>query len=209
MNSPVLKLGRSLLFSAAPVREKTLAVFVVLCIAVNALIPKFAIAENDYSTLCKIMQSQSVLLEFFSFSTLPAKIVGELFNEHNPLATAQHKTPAGQDTKNTSNTSSDFSISASTMKDASTKFLSQRSIGDGGFGAVIFRKCHSLMPGGERTKAPPGAFFALFIILMFYFLRARSSLPDAAIFSFAKYKTQFNNLNWVFSLSNTNHQGSF
>ena len=197
--------------TVASVKEKALAVFVVLCIFANALVPKFAIDSKDYSTLCQIMKSQSVLFEFFSFSSIPVKIVNELFNEQRgvmqPLA--QKKAPKN-DTSNTSNTASDFSISATNIRDASVKFLSQRVHDLEGNVASVFSKYFSAPPDTRSSGAPPGVYLGFIALLMFYFMRARSALPDAAVInSLSIYRTQFKNLNWVFSLSIIIPQGSF
>jgi len=200
MNSTVIKLGRSLFFSVAPMREKALAVFVVLCIFVNALVPKFSIDAKDYSTLCRIMKSQTVLFEFFSLSNLPVKIVNELFTERGGVSPLARKKAPKDDTSNTSNTSSDFSITGSGLRDVSARYSAQRGFDLNGSGAALLCKYLNALPEAH-SSAPPGMCFSLMIVLMFFFLRARSALPDAAaIFSFATNRAQFRKMNWVFSL---------
>jgi len=160
--------------------------------------------------LCRIMKSQSVIFEFFALSNIPVKIVNELFSQRNPVSPLAKKNIPKGDTPNTSNTSSDFSITTSNAKDVSGRYSPQfRNDRAGGPAAVLLQSVNA-PPGGQESGAPPGACFAFFAVLIFMFMRARSALPDAAaIFSFAKNRTQFNNLNWVFSLSIINPQRSF
>lgn len=196
--------------TVASVRERMLAVFVVLCIIVNALMPRFAIDANDYSTLCQIMKSQSVLFEFFSFSTIPVKIVNELFNEQrNEMQPLAGKKSPKNDTSNASNTASDFSITASGFKDVSNRGYSQKGSAFGGNAVAVYRNYTGALQDDFASGAPPGIWFGLFAVLMFFFLRARSALPDAAavIYNYAFSKPN-SLLNWVFSLSITTSQRS-
>jgi hypothetical protein len=180
MSKTFLLTGRNFYLAVASVRIKALAVFVVLCIFANALVPKFALDAKDYSTLCQIMKSQSALFEFFSFSTLPIKIVNEIFNEQRGASAASQRKAPRDDTSNASNTSSDFSITGAAFQDVS-RFLSQRGADFGGGGALaVFAKNLSVLPGSDSGN-PPVIPLIAFILLMFYFLRARSALPDAAI----------------------------
>jgi hypothetical protein len=196
MNSKTLRFGKSLFFSAASAGERALAVFVVLCILANSLVPRFSIGAKDYSMLCRIMKSESVIFEFFSFSNIPVKIVNELMSRRGGMQPLAPKKAPKDDTKNTSNTSSDFSITSSNLKDASARFSSQPGSNFNGNAAAVFRENLSGLPGSNASGAPPWACFAFLIILMFYFLRARSALPDAYAISMF-----FNTLNPAFSFS--------
>jgi hypothetical protein len=179
MKTLVLSGKRSYSTAAA---VKALAVFLVMSIFVNALVPKFAIDANDYSTLCQIMKSQTALLEFFSFSTLPIKIVDRLFNEQGAASSASHKKAPKDDANNASNTASDFSITSNTFKDVS-RFLSKCGAGFGCGGALaVFAGNLRASPGtGPCPGSVPVVPLVIIILLMFYFLKARSALPDAAI----------------------------
>jgi len=195
--------GRNLYFAAASVSVKALAVLMVLCICANALVPKFAIDAKDYSTLCRIMKSQSALFEFFSFSTLPIKIVNEIFNEQRNASAASRKKAPKDDTSNASNTSADFSITGAAFENVS-RFLPQRCADFGGGGApAVFAGQLSVLPAGADPGNPPVVPLVTAILLMFYFLKARSALPDAAIIMPAnsKKKSRFAVANRDFSLS--------
>ena len=210
MNSTPLKLGRGLFSAAAFMGEKTLAVFIVLCIFANILVPRFSIREDEYSTLRKIMRSQSVIFEFFSFSNLPVKIVNELFSRRNGVQPLPHKKAPQNDAKNTSNTSSDFSITTSNVKDISGRYSSQRGQALDGSLAAVFLKNQSVLSGWHESGAPPGVYFAFITVLMFFFLRARSALPDAsAIFMYFGILDPAYNLSRVFYLHITIPKRSF
>jgi hypothetical protein len=94
------------------------------------------------------------------------------------LPLSRKKAPK-DDTKNTSNTSSDFSITSQGVKDAPLRFLNQRDLDNGGSVTAIFNKTLRFLGGGVRSDAPPGVLLIFFILLMFYFMRARSALPDS------------------------------
>lgn len=64
------------IFSAAIAKVCVMAT--VLCVCCNTLVPRFAIDAIDQESMAVIFAQQSSLLCFFSFSSLPMKIVNNL-----------------------------------------------------------------------------------------------------------------------------------
>jgi hypothetical protein len=83
--------------------------FLVFSFLVNAVIPKITLDQESSSVLYQILQTQSALICFLSFSSIPIKIIDGMFNdERSALKTsAAQKNNKHEDKKNTS---CDFSI---------------------------------------------------------------------------------------------------
>ncbi|MBN1822684.1 MAG: hypothetical protein JW803_00030 [Endomicrobiales bacterium] len=164
------------------VLNRFLAGFIFLCIAVNGLVPRFAMNSQDAETLSKIMQNQSVLLSFFSFSTLPVKIVNELMAQNMGVKTSADKNIPAKDAKNTANTSTDYSLTGADIRtnsriisnlrsaDLAAKFVSSA--------AISLKEA----PRIAESSCLPGGTCALLMLMMFFLILARSALPaDASI----------------------------
>lgn len=195
---PSLRLG--LISNVVSHGGKFLAGLMVFCIMVNGFIPRFSIGAKDYEVLSQIMQRQSSLLRFFSFSTLPVKIVNDLFAGRGALPQAAHKkAPKHQDT-NTTNTSVDYSFINFDKKTNANRLGVALRIGDAAMQAAGIGVSALVAAARATDEAPPGERFALLALILICFMLPRSSVPDGpASFSFARNPyTQLDKTSWVF-----------
>jgi len=161
------------------VRDRLVTGFIVVCILLNGFVPKFSIDTSGREVFSQIMASQSILLHFFVLSTIPKNIVGEIFKERN-LPPAQQKQQPAKQRQNSSNSSADYSaLNADTRNAQSRNNCFQR-------GADTDGKFFISWPGVSRTLSVsenylPGVNSVFVVLLIFFFLRPRSSLPDGAI----------------------------
>jgi len=168
--------------------KKALVLIILAAMVANFLVPRFSLSRQDSFTLTQIIKTQSTLLYFFSLTTLPMKMVNDLFHRSQsaPL-TSQDK----QDGKphNASDTSADFTILS-----ANKTVASERN--DLGSAWVPFALAEGIeLVAGRLYKlfgTAQGSGVPLICMLMFFFLRPRSAIDDI-IFSYTNNKTQLIN----------------
>jgi hypothetical protein len=189
-------------------RDRFLTGFVVFCIFLNGFVPRFSIPADDYNVLSQIIASQSILLHFFSLSTLPEKIVNELFKEQS-MPQAQHKKLPAKQNSNSTNSSSDYTLINADARGALNRHNFCHRIGDQAGNIALLLP--SLWAGFSQTSdaALPGVSSVFLILVVFFFLLPRSSLADgaAAIIFNNSEGTQLDLSSWVFSLIITNSHG--
>jgi hypothetical protein len=160
-------------FAVTPVM-KAFAVFVVLCFFSNVLVPKTAIDVRGYSALCQMIKSRPILLEFFSISILPVKILSGLLSEQrNVLSASQKKAPIGC-TSNMFKGLPDLIIAGSIIQNMS---LRGSAFNYGNAPAVLSGNLTNMLFGPRGN--PPGLPLLELIVLIFCFMKARGALPDA------------------------------
>ncbi|MHB9156056.1 MAG: hypothetical protein ACYC5N_10290 [Endomicrobiales bacterium] len=168
-------------------KERILAVLIGACFVINGLVPRHRIAADEYEVLSQIMQQQSALLRFFSFSSLPVKLVNDLFSEyHDMAADPSGKTPReGQ--KKSPDTSSDYSLVSFDKTGMNRPGFAQR-VSEGVPAAAGAFQPLPVTPDAGSTS-PPGERHVFLLLLLFLFLLPRSSLSEGAVraFSFRGY----------------------
>lgn len=181
---------------------KFLAGLMVFCIMVNGLIPRFSIGAKDYEVLSQIMQRQSSLLRFFSFSTLPVKLVDDLFAGRGALPQSAHKKAPKQQNTNSTNTSADYSFINFDKKTSVNRSGIAQRIGDTAMQAAGAGISVLVTAAKPLDEAPPGERFALLALILLCFMLPRSSVSDGpAVLSFARDTyTQLAKTSWVFYL---------
>lgn len=189
-------------------REKILAGLIVFCIFFNGFVPRFAIDADDNNTLSQIIASQSILLQFFSFSSLPVKIVNDLVaNAVNPLAAKNGKLPK-KDHRNSSNSASDFSFISLDKKTNSGRFGYDRSMPQMENSCVVSSVSRHFALPGILINYLPGECSVFLIFLLLFIMLPRSALSEnnSAIRMIKKeLKTQLVHASWVFSFIKTNY----
>jgi len=181
-----------------PLRNSVLAVMVIFSILINAFIPRFAVSQDDLNTLSQIIEQQSTLLRFFSLSSIPLKIVDELFSEGQSLSAGVQKSNPEKKKEREANSSSDFSI-ISTQRTLNTgrsnllrsvvKDLSFLFSGASG-------SSQSCIRGSPLKISPHPIVFCL--ILMLFFMLPRSSINDNIARLNRFIYTQLGFPSWVF-----------
>jgi hypothetical protein len=183
-------------------KDRLIVGCIVLCILLNGFVPRFSIDQRDYEVLNQILQSQSILIQFFSCSSLPLKIVTDLFSQ--PGAADTPKKSSGQHLP-AANASADYSLMSLDNKLAGSRSQFTRTAVFG-TDLSLHRVASSVKLTVDQMNypiSPHPVFFA--IILMFFFLFPRSSIPEGVIMLFrvrGNIFSQFAYANWDFSLIN-------
>ncbi|MCX5782416.1 MAG: hypothetical protein NT145_06910 [Elusimicrobia bacterium] len=184
-----------------PLKKCVLAGMIIFSILINALVPRFALSQEDFGVLSKIMQQQSTLLRFFSLSSIPLNIVNEIFCESQNVKSDVKTSLPGQKKESKTNSCSEFSfISFGTTLNL-TKLNTQGSEGSGGsiFGISGFSR--NYLTGDLINFSPHLFIFVSF--LLFFFLLPRSSVNDNyASINYKNHSTQLGFPSWVFLLPN-------
>jgi len=145
---------------------------VAFTILINLFIPRFAVKQAEYDMLSEILQSQSALICFISFSSIPLRIVSELFSDQR--TTSRKPVKGGEERENTS---SDYLITANDKKLSDTRsgfngMLKNLDSGLKGFFVIDDKIGNS---PGERVRGDIIVIFLAFLVLL-----PRSGLPDNA-----------------------------
>jgi hypothetical protein len=191
--------GRTI-FADSALRSKLMAVFVIFCLLANAFLPKFALNQRDYDVLSEIMANQSLLLSYLSFSTIPMKIVSDLFTEKNAVATGKTGKQKSEDKANSASASSEFSLMNACSQNL--RVAPQWTSGFGGsLPAVALHASRTVLSPSENLCAAAG--FRIFLLLvLFFFMLPRSSVGDYYILKSFPIRvcTQLAVQSWVFYL---------
>ena len=183
-----------------PLRHSILAVMVVLSILANALIPRFAVSQDDLNTISQIIEQQSTLLRFFSLSSVPLNIVNQLFADSQVSSVGVQSNSPAKKKEHKSNAQSDFSIISIEGARSAGKSGVQRLTGKdisvtlseiSGFAQNSIR--------GSPINVSPHPFIFCIIVILF-FLLPRSSVNEAAavIMNRVRVYTQLGFPSWVF-----------
>ena len=151
------------------------------CIVFNGLVPRFALGENDRAVLCRIIASQSVLLDFFSFSVLSGKIVNNLFYD-GAFPWQEHSRYPSDKNKNSKNSSSAYSILSFDKRSNSRMEYGSQGVSGGGNGRFAlsvwnFEATRAMFK--RQWYAKWRLIVYLLLMLMMYGL-ARSGIEEAS-----------------------------
>ncbi|MHB9155504.1 MAG: hypothetical protein ACYC5N_07405 [Endomicrobiales bacterium] len=186
---------------AASHGERLLAVLIILCFLVNGFVPRFSIEGKNYEALSQLIARQSALLQLFSFSSLPVKIVNELFVERCEASRGAAKKLPKDENRNNSNSSTDYSLSGLDSKTNGGRYgyFVRNFEGPGNAAA----HASLAVKDGPVTARAPGAQTGVrcLLVLMFFFLLPRSSVSEDNVLVFSRsVKTQLAGASWVFYL---------
>lgn len=159
--------------------KKNIISLLLLCMVINFLVPKFSIEPEDCSAVSQLIKKQSALLYFFSLSAVPLKIVNDMFAGQAPQSKNSGKRP-DKNSVPCANTSSDYSlVGSSAQNNIKNEFVRAwlPYINTLVLSSVFERPLYRYFGTGHGS----GILFLL--TLMFFFLRPRSSIDDALIFS--------------------------
>lgn len=180
--------------------NRLLAGVLVFSFFMNGFVPRFSINDEDYAVFEQIMASQSILLQFFAFSTVPVKIVNDLFTQKGATARAAKQDAPRKNTSHAANTASDYSLMTFENRSGSVRLSTLQRPGEGMPVAAadgFYVPSHIPRMAGD---AIPWAYAGFLVVLIFFFLLPRSSLSDGGIL-FALYPlTQRARSRWVFLL---------
>ena len=198
--------GRISIYS--PLKNIVLAVMIVFSILVNAFIPRFAVSQDDLSTLSQIIEQQSTLLRFFSLSSVPLDIVNQLFAESRVVPNGLQSGKTEKKKEHKTNAQSDFSIisleGAGNIGKSGAQRLAGKDMG------VLFSEISGFLQNsirGSPINISPHP-FVFCVILILFFLLPRSSVNDAAaIMTRSRVYTQLGSPSWVFLFPNNNASG--
>ncbi len=178
-----------LLFSAA----------VFFSIILNSFIPRFFAGSFDNNLFSRFFQSQTIVFEYFNFTSVPIDIVNHLFaNNSGSAVSDKNKTPKKE--KNSSSVSEFNFISCQTAASLSAN-LSQNLVNI--YSSLLIPMCSVSL--AESSLDPPWGRMGVLLFSMFcFFLLPRSSINDAyiAIANRACHITRFEKSNRVFLLLN-------
>jgi hypothetical protein len=164
--------------------------FVAVSIMLNSLMPRFSVNQKECDILSQILESQSCLLCFFSFSSIPLRIVGDLFA--NPQSTPQKAQKGKQKSDSTSTSSSDFSIfgfehNLFKLEKQDTQPI-VRVVGGTDSACLNNFVIQKTFLSYEMRSC------AYIVALLFLFLLPRSGLPENAIKLYKNRITQIRNI---------------
>ena len=165
--------------------KNKLVLLITVCLFANIMLPKFNIESGDYETFCKIISNQPVFSQFCTLSSVPVKIVNELFQEQNPLAqhlSANEKPVSKSQKAEKANSSADFLL-LSAKENVSLKTCNSR------VSPLLssLDKSSLLHPAGlglERIEISAGYLYVcpliLSLLILFYVL-PRGAIEDSAM----------------------------
>ncbi|MGA2090888.1 MAG: hypothetical protein ABSH12_05435 [Endomicrobiales bacterium] len=163
--------------SAFTISVKLITATAIFCMVFNGLAPRYSITPHDYDELSRVVGTQILLMQFFSFSTIPMTIVNQLMRD---VAGKPH---ANHHTKKQSGTSTEASAGFSIVSGETRQIFNR--------GAASFPDAPShLSPVcmfqqgylNRSTQGPPVDPPIGFIVnlLLFFFLLPRSGIEDHA-----------------------------
>jgi len=167
---------RSLNFTVTPMMAKAFAVFIALCFFANVLVPRIVINTGDYSAIRQLIKKRPILIEYFSLSVLPVKILNAFFNEQRKIFKVPlKKAPIGC-TDNMSKNLPDLFVAGSSIQNISKPLSLFGQAGN--LFAILSKNISNTLCAypGNTTGLPLFAF----VFLIFCFMKARGALPDAA-----------------------------
>jgi hypothetical protein len=157
---------------------KYLAAVTVFCLLVNVAAPRCNISPRDYDVLSQVMGVQTMLMECFSLSAIPMKIIGELMKD--AAATAPGQQRKKKQDGNTPAASTDFSIVSAETRMGLARYSHGVTAGVGCTSLSDMFQCGDANSAPLRSPVePPGGVGV--ILLLFFFLLPRSGLDDNAI----------------------------
>lgn len=182
--------------------HKILAGCIALFILMQAFIPRFVVTGNDSRVLSQIIETQSILFKFFSLSTVPLQIVGDLFNEPSRRA-APVKQPRQHESSGP-NSSTDFFLTQGESWSQTVRWAGQllpysvAATGSHQSEGVRASLSQCLLP----SHLPPG-FYWVFLFIFLVLPRNNVGEYARALFSVAGLYAQRVGVRWVFSLFNS------
>lgn len=155
--------------------SRVCACALVFCLLMNGFVPRFSISGKTYELFSQIATNQSSILTLFSFSTIPLKLVNEIYAGKQGAAQKEHPP---KKTEDTANSSADFSLFAQSK----TALSERHALGRAGLAHAVVqvsfttRLLYSL-PEAARG-APPGHALAVLVFLVFLFILPRSNISE-------------------------------
>jgi len=176
---------------------------------INLLVPRFFVNSLNLEFFEKIIQSQTIVFEYFSFTKLPLEIVNSLFSTNRSCLDLKAKCTPGSKKKPANSGCGDFSfISIKRIQNI------MKNPGIAHWGLTISAAlpiCLSGLPKSNSSSHPIGALAVFLSILLYISLLPRSSLNDSAVISgsFAGFYTRFEKSNRVFLFNANNNANLF
>ncbi|MCB4790303.1 MAG: hypothetical protein LHV68_00270 [Elusimicrobia bacterium] len=177
-------MNKSLIFINKKHKDFALHVVLAGLVIFSLLLNSIAmnIDPRETELLGQVVKSQSVLLNVFFLSTIPIKIVNNLFNEYRNPDPAVAKKAAKEKSKNAKNTSADFSIFASGINSETIRSNSNRVF------TAVYKDSDSILniicPANVFTRGSPGgggtSVFVL-LMLMLFSLLPRGTIDASAV----------------------------
>ncbi|MHB9154690.1 MAG: hypothetical protein ACYC5N_03225 [Endomicrobiales bacterium] len=167
-------------------KGRAIAGLIVLSLFLNGFIPRFDLSENSCSAVTNILASRSLLLQYFSLSVIPLKIVNTLFKERTSPPAPK---PPKKQNNNGANPSSDFTLTGCDKK-LST---SRHELKNTGLFSVPGGSMSSFLLPDEKAVRESAFPLPLILVsfMLFFFLLPRSSLGEEAVRAYcAREKTQ-------------------
>lgn len=159
---------------------KFLSVLVVLCLMAHAMIPLSGGTAGEMRALMgQAMGTQTVMMEFFSFSALPLMLIGNLMKDADAGVPARsHKT---QKNDTDSDGACVISFDARDMRQGVSRSAVNLSL------RVLMHDCAAFSSGSggcscqplRVPSGPPGGWFL--IVLVFFILLPRSGIDGDAV----------------------------
>lgn len=156
-----------------------------MCLFINGLVPRYSIPARGYDVLSRVMGAHAPLLELFSLSAIPIKIVGQLMKD---AAGAPVEKERGQNREGTSaGASTDFSTVTAEARAGTSREVVDTPGGSTALslqnGIVRHEHMNSTLLGTD--EGPPGGIG--WIILLLLFLLPRSGIDDNALMGAVRY----------------------
>lgn len=159
--------------------SRFLAGVAAFCLLINGLVPRYSISAHNYNVLSQVIGVQAPLMELFSFSAIPIKIVGQLMKDA-AIASSGQKHKKKQE-GNSAGASTDFSIVSGEMRVGQSRCAGFFTAGNAVFSlyAGVIRYGHEYSrPLGSPVRPPGGIGL---ILSLFFFLLPRSGIDDHAL----------------------------
>ncbi|MCX5782782.1 MAG: hypothetical protein NT145_08840 [Elusimicrobia bacterium] len=142
-----------------------------MCLILNSSIPGFFVTAFDYGQFQKVIKFQSVMFEYFSFSVIPIKILGSMFQDRtvNSAQKSDRKTSPY----------SNMSLANIGVNQITGKYNGQRiwNFTQASYPVTFASLFASLKQNCSDPPISPVAFLGLFMIC--FFLLPRSNVNDA------------------------------
>ena len=179
--------------------------FILTCAIFMNCLSAWAFFGNDFESgiLEQAISVQSPIIEFMTATTLPIKIVGELFSSYN-TASAGQKSESNKKSKKENKNPSDLSLNIlSKTLDKSSRSCKDMSCFWKKISSKITLFVTSLNNGPGRSPNDPQCGLLLLYILAYFVVLSRKSLPNSRLNIIHKSNKTRYLLSRVFSLSET------
>lgn len=157
------------------INKKFFTILTIVSLFINSFIPNFSIEMNEYSMIFETIKQQTTIIQFFTFSSMPIKIISDIISEESGFNVFESSKKTDQKKKkapNSHNTSSECTLERG-IYNLNIKSVKEKNLWNQTFQNIKLFLYFKIIDYGSNTKN-----IYIYEISHFFFLLPRSSLSD-------------------------------